>query len=83
MVIFVNYVRNYLFIYLSIFNSLFLIYIEYRTVKLPLNTTYTPDYQNLSSNASQQLEALINNTLNTAFINITNGGVSPDLISIV
>ncbi len=48
-----------------------------------MNTTYTPDYQNLSSNASQQIEALINNTLNTAFINITNGGVSPDLISIV
>jgi hypothetical protein len=50
---------------------------------LPFNTTYTPDYQNLSSNASKQLQALLNNTLSTAFINITNGGVNPELISIM
>jgi len=50
---------------------------------MSFNVTYTPDYQNLSSNASQQLELLINQTLGQAFINITNGGVSPDIISIV
>jgi uncharacterized lipoprotein YbaY len=49
---------------------------------MSFNLTYTPDYQNLSSNASRQLQALINQTLNLAFINITNGGVRPDLVSI-
>lgn len=50
---------------------------------MSFNTTYTPDYQNATSNASKQLQALINQTLTTAFNNITNGGVRPDLISIV
>jgi uncharacterized lipoprotein YbaY len=50
---------------------------------MSFNLTYTPDYQNLSSNASQQLQALINQTLSLSFINITNGGVRPDLVQIV
>ncbi|CAF1111478.1 unnamed protein product, partial [Adineta ricciae] len=57
--------------------------LQYRTVQLTFNTTYTPDYQNASSNASKQLQALINQTLSTAFVNITNGGVRPDLIQII
>ncbi|CAF4535527.1 unnamed protein product [Rotaria sp. Silwood1] len=56
--------------------------LQFQTVQMALNITYTPDYQNASSNASQQLRALINQTLNTAFINITNGGVRSDIISI-
>ena len=50
---------------------------------MALNVTYTPDFQNASSNASIQLQNLINETLSTAFINITNGGVRPDIITIV
>lgn len=50
---------------------------------MTLNVTYTPDLQNSSSNASQQLQRIINQTLSTAFINITNGGVRPDIISFV
>jgi len=50
---------------------------------MSFNLTYTPDYQNASSNASQQLQALINQTLSLAFINITNGGVRPDIVSIM
>ena len=55
--------------------------LEYRTVQLTLNVTYTPDLQNASSNASQQLLALINQTLTTSLINVTVGGFRPDLIS--
>ncbi len=58
------------------------LYVEYQTVKMNFNLTYTPDYQNTSSNASQQLQLLINQTLNTALINVTNGGFRPDLVSI-
>ena len=57
--------------------------LEYRTVQLNLNVTYTPDFQNASSNASQQLQALINQTLTTSLFNITIGGFRPDFISFV
>ncbi len=80
-VIFVNYVRKHFCFYLE--NILFHFYVEYQTVKMNFNLTYTPDYQNTSSNASQQLQLLINQTLNTALINVTTGGFRPDLISIV
>lgn len=50
---------------------------------MSFNLTYTPDYQNLSSNASQQLQILINQTLNSALINITTGGFRPDVVSIM
>jgi hypothetical protein len=49
---------------------------------LSFNLTYTPDYQNASSNASQQLQALINQTFNLALINITSGGFRPDIVSV-
>ncbi|CAF3707629.1 unnamed protein product [Rotaria sordida] len=57
--------------------------LQYQSFQMALNVTYIPDYQNLSSNASQQLQTLINQTLNVAFINITNGGVRPDIISLI
>jgi hypothetical protein len=61
---------------------LFDFYLEYQTEQLSFNLTYITDYQNLSSNASQQLQSLINQTLNVALINVTNGGFRPDLVSI-
>ncbi|CAM4752695.1 unnamed protein product [Rotaria magnacalcarata] len=57
--------------------------LQYQTIQMTFNITYTPDYQNASSNASQQLQALINRTLSTSFINITNGGVRSDIISFI
>ena len=48
---------------------------------MTLNNTYTSDLRNLSSNGSQQLQVLINQTLNEAFRSVTNGGVSPDIIT--
>jgi hypothetical protein len=48
---------------------------------LSFNLTYTPDYQNASSNASRQLQQLINQTLNLALLNVTSGGFRPDIIS--
>ncbi|UJR30132.1 hypothetical protein I4U23_017673 [Adineta vaga] len=57
--------------------------LQYRTVQLTFNVTYTPDLQNASSNASKQLQGLINQTLSTAFVNITNGGVRPDIIQYI
>ncbi|UJR32550.1 hypothetical protein I4U23_020012 [Adineta vaga] len=57
--------------------------IQYRTVPLKFNMTYVPDYQNLSHNATKQLQRVISQTLNTAFMNITNGGVISDLIQII
>jgi hypothetical protein len=59
------------------------VYIEYQTFQLALNVTYLPDYQNTSSNASQQLISVINQTLNVALINVTTGGFRPDIISIM
>jgi hypothetical protein len=78
-VIFVNYVREWRFFFTRF---VFYLCIEYQTYQLSFNLTYIPDYQNLSSNASQQLQSLINQTLTVALINVTSGGFRPDLISI-
>ncbi|CAF0850468.1 unnamed protein product [Adineta steineri] len=56
--------------------------LQFKTVQLSLNVTYTPDLQNASSNASKQLQALVNQTLTTAFVNVP-GGVRPDIVSFI
>lgn len=50
---------------------------------MSFNITYNPDFQNLSSNASQQLQILINQTLGSALYNVTTGGYRPDVVSIM
>ena len=57
--------------------------LEFRTVQVNLNQTYTPDFQNLSSNASLRIQSLINQTFTSALQNVSTGGFRPDLISIV
>ena len=57
--------------------------LEFRTVQVRLNLTYTPDFQNLSSNASLRIQSLINQTFTSALQTVTIGGFRPDLVSIV
>jgi hypothetical protein len=79
-VIFVNYVKKDLTLCCLLKISFVL---EFKTVQLSFNLTYTPNYQNASSNASQQLRLLINQTLSTPSLNITNGGVRANISSIM
>ena len=81
-VISVNYVRTSLFSAVSLTDD-GIRFLESRTIKISFNLTFIPDFRQLSSSASQQLQTLINQTLSSALKNVIVGGFRPDLVQIV